>query len=178
MKHGSVDRYPVFFHMARLKEGAYPPEMKLAEALSQRSSLQKDLSWIKDQFSKIARVPEGSRPAEDPEEMLKRMDSRTAEYQALLTAINRTNANARDEKGRTLTDLLAERDTLRARQSILAEAYQQATQKDDVFGRQELRHVPTLDVVALRRRLEQESTRLRELNMSIQRLNWEVDLEE
>lgn len=150
--------------------------MKLAEALSIRSSLQRDLAWIKEQFSKISRVPEGSKPAEDPEEMLSRMESRASEFEALLKRINRTNLSVTDSRGRTMTDLLAERDALRARQNILSEAYQQATQKEDVYGRQELRYVPTMDVVALRKRVEGINVRLRELNILVQRLNWEADL--
>ena len=152
--------------------------MKLAEALSIRSSLQRDLAWIKEQFSKISRVPEGSKPAEDPEEMLSRMESRASEFEILLKRINRTNLSVTDSRGRTMTDLLAERDALRARQNILSEAYQQATQKEDVYGRQELRYVPTMDVVALRKRVEGINVRLRELNILVQRLNWEADLVE
>ena len=59
-----------------------------------------------------------------------------------------------------------------------SEAYQQATQKEDVYGRQELRYVPTMDVVALRKRVESINVRLRELNILVQRLNWEADLVE
>lgn len=151
--------------------------MKLAEALSHRSSLQKDLSWIKNQFANISQVPEGGMPAEDPEAMIARMEARSAEYQALLASINKTNSQTRDKTGRTLTEILAERDTLRVRQSILTEAYDQATRKQDVYGRQELRYVPTLDVVALRKRVEGVNQRLREINLAIQCLNWEVDLE-
>jgi len=150
--------------------------MKLAEALSIRSSLQRGLAWIKEQFSKISRVPEGSKPAEDPEEMLSRMESRASEFEALLKRINRTNLSVTDTRGRTMTDLLAERDALRARQNILSEAYQQATQKEDVYGRQELRYVPTMDVVTLRKRVEGINVRLREMNILVQRLNWEADL--
>lgn len=149
--------------------------MKLAEALSNRSGIQSDLAWIKDQFSKISRVPEGSKPSEDPEEMLSRMESRATEFEKLVAAINRANLSITDEHGRSMTELLARRDALRARQSILTEAYQQATQKEDVYGRQELRYVPTMDIVALRKRVESVNTRLRELNILIQRLNWESE---
>jgi hypothetical protein len=150
--------------------------MKLAEALSIRSMIQRDLAWIKEQFSKISRVPEGGKPAEDPEEMLSRMENRASEFEGLLKRINRTNLSVTDSQGRTMTELLAERDALRARQNILSEAYQQATQKEDVYGRQELRYVPTMDVVALRKRVETTNFRLRELNILVQRLNWEADL--
>lgn len=150
--------------------------MKLAEALSRRSTIQKDLTWVRDQLSKLARVPEGSTPLESPEEMLQRMESDAAEYQELLTAINRTNLSVTDSQGRTMTAMLAERDALRARQSILSDTYQASTAKEEVYGRQELRYVPTIEVVGLRKRLESVNERLRQLNMEIQRLNWEADL--
>jgi hypothetical protein len=150
--------------------------MKLAEALSRRSALQKDLAWLKDQFGKIARAPEGTPPPEDPEEMLQRMESEAAEYQELLTAINRSNLLVQNESGRSMTALLAERDALRVRQSILTEAYQHATAKEDVYSRNEIRYQSTMDVVALRKRLETVNGELRILNLEIQRLNWLADL--
>lgn len=150
--------------------------MKLAEALSDRNNLQKDLAWIKDQFPKIARVPEGSKPSEDPEVMLQRMENRTREMEKLVAAINRTNLAVMDGQGHSMTELLAQRDALRVRHSILEEAYQQSTLKEDVYGRQELRYVPTLDIVSLRERLETAGAQLRTLNMTIQRLNWEAEL--
>lgn len=174
----SIVSYAAFSHLVGFFAANYFDLMKLAEALSSRSGLQKDLAWIKDQFSKISRVPEGSKPGEDPQEMLERMETRATEFQNLVAAINRTNISVKDERGRSMTELLAERDALRARQSILTEAYQQATQKEDVYGRQELRYVPTMDIVGLRKRLEVINTQLRELNMLVQRLNWEVDLAE
>lgn len=174
----STVSYAAFSHLVGFFAANYFDLMKLAEALSSRSGLQKDLAWIKDQFSKISRVPEGSKPGEDPQEMLERMETRATEFQNLVAAINRTNISVKDERGRSMTELLAERDALRARQSILTEAYQQATQKEDVYGRQELRYVPTMDIVGLRKRLEVVNTQLRELNMLVQRLNWEVDLAE
>lgn len=152
--------------------------MKLAEALSIRSGIQKDLAWIKDQFSKISRVPEGSKPAEDPEEMLRRMESRASEFERILIQINRTNLGVTDSRGRTMTELLAERDALRARQNILSEAYQQATQKEEVYGRQELRYEATMEIVPLRKRVEEVNALLRETNILIQRLNWEAELVE
>ena len=151
--------------------------MKLAEALSLRSSIQKDLVWIKEQFSKISRTPEGSQRVEDPEDMLLRMENRVTEFEKLVKCINLTNLAVKGECGRTMTELLAERDALRARQHILSEAYQQATQKEDVYGRQELRYVPTMDVQAVRTRLETVNHRLRETNILIQKLNWEEDLQ-
>ena len=173
-----IVRHHAFGPLAGCFVGGYGEHMKLAEALSERSGVQKDLAWIKDQFSKISRVPEGSKPGEDPKEMLERMETRAAEFQKLVISINRTNLSVKDDRGRSMTELLAERDALRARQSILAEAYQQSTQKEDVYGRQELRYVPTMEIVGLRKRLESVNTRLRELNMHVQRLNWEADLAE
>ena len=150
--------------------------MKLAEALSIRASLQKDLAWIKDQFASISRVQEGSQPTEKPEAMLQRLDSHAHEYGLMLAAINRANLEYKDEDGKTMTDYLAMRDTLRAKHSVLTTAYSEATQRQDRYSNQEIRWVPTMDVVRLRERLEKIGEELRNLNLKIQRINWEMEI--
>lgn len=108
--------------------------------------------------------------------MLARMEARVLEFESLLKRINLTNLKVVDARGRTMTELLAERDACRARLSVLNQAYQEATEKQDVYGRQEIRYVPTMNVVALRKTIEAASGSLRSLNTIIQRLNWEADL--
>jgi len=76
--------------------------MKLAEALAERGSLQKDLAWVKDQFAKIARGPEGGRPGENPELMLERMEDRSRRLEHLVASINITNLSVCDAGGRSM----------------------------------------------------------------------------
>lgn len=149
--------------------------MKIAEALALRASVQKNLGWIKDQFKNNARVTAGRRPVEEPDELLQRMDIEARHLERLLTRINRTNLAVRDSQGVTLTELLARRDALRARQSIVVEAYQQGSSGDG-YLRNDAETVPALDMRALRERVGEVNTAVREINLRIQQLNWQADL--
>jgi hypothetical protein len=152
--------------------------MKLAEALLLRSDIQKDLAWVKEQLAKGARVQEGEKPAEDPEELIERAEKRAGELVTLLVRINVANLKHRDPAGRTLTDLLAQRDALKLKHSIFTSAYAEATAVEERYGRSEIRWQRTFDMSAMRQRIGRISTELRELNGGIQQLNWQIDIED
>lgn len=152
--------------------------MKLAEALLLRSDLQKDLVWIKEHLAKGSRVQEGEKPAEDPAALIERTEKRASELTTLMVRINSANLAQRDDRGRTLTELLAQRDVLKIKHSIYTAAYAEATGADERYSRSEIRLQRTFDMSDMRRRIEQLSRELRQVNGSIQQLNWQVDIED
>lgn len=79
--------------------------MKLAEALLERKDLLKRL--VAD-----AKVQEGDRPAQDPEELLSEAEGlcRRLNLKDLMVAITRANSRVCLSDGRTLTEAIAERD--------------------------------------------------------------------
>ena len=93
--------------------------MKLANALSQRSELQTRIRQLESRLSNNALVQEGEQPAEDPMELLAELEADYARLEELISAINRTNNSTRMEDGATLSDLLARRDCLKGKLSIL-----------------------------------------------------------
>ncbi|MGW7188380.1 DIP1984 family protein, partial [Streptomyces sp. NPDC054838] len=80
----------------------------------------------------------------------------------------------------TLTDALARRDTLRLRHSVLTSAADAAAGSGERgHGRQlrsELMVLPALPVAELRARADDTARELREIDVRIQRTNWEADL--
>ena len=63
-------------------------------------------------------MQEGEQPAEDPESLLRELDEVTGELESLIRQINLTNAQTLTD-GETLTALLARRDCLTEKISIL-----------------------------------------------------------
>lgn len=51
------------------------------------------------------------------------------------------------------------------------------TEREDRFGRSEIRYVRTVDVSDFRKELDRYSKELRELDNTIQSLNWTVELQ-
>ncbi len=149
--------------------------MKLAEALHLRADLQKRISQIGTRLGLNAKVQEGDIPAEDPKELLKELDRNTEELQQLITKINLTNSKIKSEE-QTLTEMIARKDTLSLKASILRGFLQEASQKIERYSNKEIRIFSTVNVQELQKQVDQISQEIRLLDVKIQTLNWSVDL--
>lgn len=146
--------------------------MKLSEALILRKDIQSRLDEMENRLCACALTQEGESPAEDPAALLAELESLTSQHCELCARINLTNSRTMTE-GQSLTELLARRDALGRRQSLLSSASQAPRRAS---GR-EIRILPTVDIPALRKRLDASAKELRELDMRIQQINWTVDLQ-
>ena len=150
--------------------------MKLAEALMLRADIQKDLAWCKTQMVKGALVQEGERPGEDPNELVQRVEDRSAQLEALITRINEVNLVSRDGAGRSLTQLMARRDMLRLKHGIYSDAHSEATDRQSRYGASEIKWKASFGAVEMRKRIEAIAAELRSLNVTIQQMNWSVEI--
>lgn len=154
--------------------------MKLAEALSLRADAVRRIEQLRARIVGNARYQEGEEPAEDAAALLDEADAVLAEYETLVRRINRTNAATDIGADGTLTDALARRDALRLQHSVITDAADAAAGKNrGGYTRQlrsELKILSALPVADLRTRADRLAAQLRELDVRIQRANWEVDL--
>ena len=149
--------------------------MKIAEALIQRADAQKRIEQLRARLIRSAKVQEDEQPPEDPQDLLTEIDTAIAELTTLIQQINRTNAATQFDEGRTLTDALAERDTLMLRRGILTSLIN-ATQPQTRYGRMEIKEYPTVNVSEIQQQVDDVSRQYRELDTAIQQMNWTVDL--
>lgn len=149
--------------------------MKLAEALVLRSDHQKRLEQLKARLQRNAKVQEGDNPAEDPEQLIVEYESVAAELMQLIARINLTNTTAQIG-GRSLTEVLAERDVLRLRQAMYRDLAQIATITQSVATRSEVRFKPTVSVAAIQKKADELAQTLRNLDARIQEANWLIEL--
>lgn len=152
--------------------------MRLAEALLERADAQKRIEHLQSRIVANASHQEGEEPSENAEELIATCLATIDRLQELVTAINLTNATTVAEDGRTMTALLAARESLRLRHSVLVKA------ADAAAGgwshrqlRSELRQVAALPVAALREQTDVVARELRELDALVQRTNWEAELQ-
>src|SRR5438045_4613922 len=96
--------------------------MKLAEALLLRADLQKKIASLRERIVANAVVQEKDKPSEDPNILMKEAFGAIDDLEALVTKINKTNLSAKLADGRTLTDAIALRDTLKAQHSLIQAA--------------------------------------------------------
>lgn len=149
--------------------------MKLAEALHLRADLQKRIAQTRERLKLNSKVQEGDTPSEDPEVLLEELNRDTEKLQQLIAQINLTNSKIESE-GVTLTEMIAKKDVLSLKTSILREFLQEASEKIERYSNKEIRILSTVDVQKLQKEVDQMSQELRILDVKLQSLNWSVDL--
>ena len=150
--------------------------MKLAEALIERADLQKRAAQLQQRIQLNARSQEGEPPSEDPVALLTELDGVFDRLDALIPRMHRSNAAARLDESRTLTDALAHREVLDLRLAAQRSATEAASTSQLRSTRSELRWVSHLPVRELQARTDVLARERRELEAEIQQANWQHDL--
>jgi Family of unknown function (DUF6847) len=155
--------------------------MKLAEGLALRADATRRVERLRARIVASARYQEGEEPPEDAAALLDEARAVLDDLEMLIQRINRTNAAAQigDDAG-TLTDALARRDVLRVRHAVVTAAADAAAGRSQSGVarqlRSELKMLAALPVAQLRAEADEIARELRDLDVRIQRSNWEVDL--
>lgn len=149
--------------------------MKLATALSERADLQRRISELGGRLNNNARVQDGEKPSEDPQELLSELNKDFERLEELIARINHTN-NETKSGDVTLTDLIAKRDCLKQKIGIMRSFLNTASEKISRYSKTEIRIISTVSVSELQKELDKLSKDLRETDETIQGLNWTTDL--
>lgn len=150
--------------------------MKLAEALQERADLNKKIEQLKSRLEANATVQEGEKPAEDPNELLTELNSSIARLEFLIAKINMVNCHT-STNGKTLTELLAEKDCLSLNINTLQNLRNSASRLAQRATRSEIKILSTIDVKKLQSEIDKLSKRLRIVDNSIQEANWSTTID-
>jgi hypothetical protein len=149
--------------------------MKLATALSERADLQRKISELGVRLNNNAKVQEGEVPSENPEDLIKELDSCLIRLEDLIARINRTNS-VTVYNGQTISDLIAKRDCLKERIRIMRDFLNSSSEKINRYSKAEIKIISTVSVAELQKKVDGYSKELRETDEIIQSLNWTTDL--
>ncbi|MBO5103497.1 MAG: DIP1984 family protein [Ruminococcus sp.] len=149
--------------------------MKLAEALSLRAEMKTKINNIHGRLLQNAKVQEGEKPVESPYTLIEELESVSNEMEKLIKNINYTNCMT-VENGVSLTDMIAERDVLKKKISVMKNFLSNAGTLVERYSNKEIKIKSTVDVAELQKKTDSMSKHLRELDMNIQRINWTADL--
>ena len=150
--------------------------MKLAEALILRADRKNRLEQLKQRLIRNAKVQEGEKPAEAPEALIEEMEQVTQDLVRLIQQINRTNSATFIEPGVSLSDAIATRDILILKQALYRDLAQAATIVPDIRTKSEVKYKGTVTVADIQQRADQLAKAHRELDTTIQALNWRTEL--
>lgn len=155
--------------------------MKLAEGLITRAALQKDISSLESRINKNLIVQEGQRAQEDAGALVEEFISMQRALTELITAIQRANATNylldKDDRptGKTLQDALIRRDGLVNLADRLRGFAGEAV-PNMRYSVNEIKLNSTVDSVQLLKRANLYAKEARDLDILIQKTNWQVEL--
>lgn len=150
--------------------------MKLAEALLLRADMQKKITSLRDRIKRNVLSEEGSTPIEDPNTLIQDALQVSGELEKLVLKINVANLQHSLPDGKTLTEAMANRDSLAQRHAILQTAIDAAQSDSDRYSHREIKRLPAVNVATLQKQIEDIARQIRELNARIQEANWQVTI--
>ncbi|KXB09123.1 hypothetical protein AKJ60_00915 [candidate division MSBL1 archaeon SCGC-AAA385M11] len=150
--------------------------MKLAELLNERKSVKEEIKKVKERLYLSAKMQEGDLvPVEPPEDLKNELIRLYERLNELIVLINKTNMNT-VESGKSLMELIAERDKNTGIADILHRLADSATPKPERFSRNEIRFIPAVDVKAIRKEADSYARSAREIDNQIQAANWNIEV--
>jgi len=152
--------------------------MKLAEALLLRADMKKKLASLRDRIAANAVVQEKEKPHEDPIKLIKEASGVLEQLEGLALAVNSANISTKLADGRTLAELIAQRDRLAQYHSVIQVAIEGTRKEPDRYSMKEIKWIATVDVAKLQKQSDDLARQLREVNGRIQEANWQVEVEE
>lgn len=150
--------------------------MKLAEALLLRADANRRLEQLKQRLCNNARVQEGDRPTEYPDDLFAETERILEQLTDIVARINKTNSTAMLDGAVTITRALAERDSLKIKWQILKSLLDAAVIRQDRYSKSEVRFITTFDTAALQKKADEVAREYRNLDNRIQQINWIIDL--
>lgn len=151
--------------------------MKLAELLNERKAVKEEIKKTKQRLELSAKVQEGDKdPAESPEELKQILIQLFEKLRKLIVKINRTNVEVLIE-GKSLMEMIAERDRNIAVAAALHGLAEDATPREARFSRNEIRFLPVVNIKELRKEADAYSKKGREIDNKIQAANWGIEVE-
>lgn len=150
--------------------------MKLAELLNERKAVKTEIKKLKERLHLSAKIQEGdTKPSESPDTLREVLIGLYRRLSELITQINRANIENRVE-GKTIMELIAERDHAIAISEMLHGLAEAATPRPERFSRNEIRYVSMIDINSMRKEADTYSKLAREIDNKIQASNWSIEV--
>ena len=158
-------------------------QMKLAEALQERADLNTKIAQLRVRINNNALVQEGEKTPENPDELIRQLNTSLQQLTNLITRINLTNSvtmvnesSLTGEKTKSLTELIAERDMLKLKLDVYRELVNAASTAVYRARGTEIKVMPAVNVQKIQKETDQLSKQLRLVDNKIQETNWLTEL--
>ena len=148
----------------------------LGEALNNRADLQTRIAQLTTRLGDNIKVQEGDEPALSPNSLKKELFTAIDALGVLIERINKTNLATDFDNDKKLSEALIERENLMKKRQVVQQMIDRASENSNRYSMSEIKMVSVVDVKDLIKQRDHLSRRIRELDISIQQLNWNTDL--
>ncbi|MCZ8519896.1 DIP1984 family protein [Paenibacillus caseinilyticus] len=150
--------------------------MKLAEALTLRDDCLKRIEQLKVRLARSTKVPEGELPGEKPEELLGELTQTLDRLESLITGIHGADAGTAYRGDASLAAVLAERDILAMRRTVVQSVIDAARAEQAPGGAPAgAKIVPAAGIDELQKQADGYAVAYRELDKRIRELNRQAE---
>ena len=150
--------------------------MKLAEALIERADIKTKIEMLRMRMINNAKIQEGTTPNEEPKTLLEELDEKLERMEYLIKHINKTNELTKAKDGKTISEMIAEKDVLSKKLSILGSYIDSASATTTRLTHTEIKILSAFSIADMQKQIDKLSKTLRELDTKIQELNWLTEL--
>lgn len=148
--------------------------MKLAEALQERADLNRNIEQLENRLNNNVLVQEGEKTAEDPDKLKRELDASIERLSYLISHINLTNCRTTID-GKTLTELIAEKDALSLKIGVYKDIVHTGSQASYRARNTEIKIKSAISVTQWQSEIDAMAKKLRQLDNQLQESNWNTD---
>ncbi len=141
----------------------------------ERADLNKKIEQLRKRLMENALVQAGEKTNEDPKQLLEELESSTERFEYLMSKINITNCQTVIDN-KTVTELIANKDSLLLKQSVYRDFLYEAGQSVYRARNTEIKVLPSVNVSEVRKIADDIAKQIRFLDNKLQMTNWSVDL--
>ena len=154
--------------------------MNILEALNLKKDLQNRIENLRRRYVNSVTVKKGEKPIEDPQKLLVELEDSFSQFNDICCRISAANTATRNCKGQTLKQLMVELSIVEQRKDCLNRAFEEVLFGDaevySYYNKPQSDYDVTIDIDSLKKEIDNQESRLRQLTSEIQKLNLTTEI--
>ncbi len=123
------------------------------------------------------KIQEGDEPSEDPEKLMIEINRLFEKLTNTRKRIDYANISTKVMEDITLNDLIVKQRILKKKHRVISAIVEEASNKQRRYSNTEIKDIVTLDIKKYLKEMDGIAKEIRELDVTLQRLNWEIDVD-
>ncbi len=154
--------------------------MNILEALNLKKDLQNRIESLRRRYVNSVTVKKGEKPIEDPQKLLVELEDGFSQLNDISCRISAANTATRNSKGQTIKQLMIELSIVEQRKECLNRAFDEVLFGDaevySYYNRPQSEYDVTIDIEALKKEIDSQEVRFRQLTSEIQKLDLTTEI--